>query len=176
MLAKAWPLVVAAVVFAWLAAAFFVSAREVAASLGLFAMRRLDGGFVLKLLASLERIERAAIEGRYMLRGKIMQLVTLTGLIWVAELATIALITGGGLSMGLPGALLAMFTHVLAGVAPAPASAMESGLPYLALVGLVLFPLGLIAAIVYAPWRWRLFRSNVRRLRRNALISTPSIT
>ncbi len=101
-----------------------------------------------------------------MLRGRLLQLTTITGLVWAAELGTFALLASDKGTHEVVNSLLSVFSQLLtsAGLTQHPDRS------YLLVARLFILPAGLAAAAAGLRARWRSVADLGRGRRRAALL------
>lgn len=115
--------------------------------LALFLARRYHGHRVVYLLRLIDRLYRLTADARRMLHRKHITLITISSLIWAAEIAVVALILGQGTIGGSTTILLRFLSGILS---PAVSRQIGDFGTYSTVIGIPLLLLGLAAWLAAA--------------------------
>ncbi|HVJ40073.1 MAG TPA: lysylphosphatidylglycerol synthase domain-containing protein [Dongiaceae bacterium] len=110
--------------------------------LALFLARRYHGNRVVAVLRAIDRLYHLAADARRMLHRKHITLISISAVIWIAEITTVGLILGKGEIRGSATALLRFLSGLLS---PTSTPELNDLSVYSVTIGLPLLVLGMIA-------------------------------
>ncbi|HVJ35766.1 MAG TPA: hypothetical protein VND94_21845 [Terriglobia bacterium] len=136
------PILAAMITFIVLTLLTFFVLPENLDGLALFLARRYHGNRVVTVLRSIDRLHRLAGDARRMLHRKHITLISISAVIWIAEITTAGLILGKG-EIGSSAAALLRFLSGL--LSPTFSRELNDLTVYSAVIGLPLLLSGLVA-------------------------------